>query len=67
MYAKVYEANAKNLSPLSIGMFGGFLDFLCVANFLYAKYAKFFHVFMWGALVDLSYVFRIFAYFLIIV
>jgi hypothetical protein len=66
MYAKVCEANAKTYALLFFSMFGGFLEFLCVAIFLYAKYAKFFHLFMWGSVVDLSYMFRIFAYFSIL-
>lgn len=66
MYAKVYEAYAKTYSLLFFSMFGVFLGVLCFMVFLYAKYAKFFQVFVWGGVFDLSFSFRIFAYFSIL-
>ena len=35
-------------------------------DFLYAKYAKFFQLFMMGSVIDLSFSLRIFAYFSIL-
>ena len=64
MYAKVYEANAKNCSPSSVILFGGFYVVIIFVSFLYAKYAKFFILFQYGCVLHLSYGFRIFAYFI---